>query len=77
MRGILHTRQSTQIAFAAILLFSLLAMTARPATDPDLWWHLRTGQLIVETSHISHTDPFSFTRARGYLERLEQMSTKT
>ena len=38
-------------------------MTARPATDPDLWWHLRTGQWIVETGHIPHTDPFSFTRA--------------
>ena len=33
--------------FAGILLFGLLAMTARPATDPDLWWHLRTGQWIV------------------------------
>ena len=46
-----------------VLLFGLLAMTARPAADPDLWWHLRTGQWIVETGHIPHTDPFSFTRA--------------
>ncbi len=37
-------------------------MTARPVTDPDLWWHLRTGQWIVETGHVPHTDPFSFTR---------------
>ena len=48
--------------FAAILLFGLLAMTARPATDPDLWWHLRTGQWILQTGHIPHSDPFSFTR---------------
>jgi len=54
---------STQTAFAAILLFGLLAMTARNAVDPDLWWHLRTGQWIVETGHIPHSDPFSFTRA--------------
>jgi hypothetical protein len=46
-----------------VLLFGLLAMTARPATDPDLWWHLRTGQWIVETGHVPHSDPFSFTRA--------------
>jgi hypothetical protein len=46
-----------------VLLFGLLGMTARPATDPDLWWHLRTGQRIVETGQIPHTDPFSFTRA--------------
>ncbi|MFZ0480722.1 MAG: hypothetical protein WAL71_16400 [Terriglobales bacterium] len=48
--------------FAAILFFGLLAMTARIATDPDLWWHLRTGKWIVETGHVPHTDPFSFTR---------------
>jgi len=51
-----------RLLFAAILFFGLLAMTARPATDPDLWWHLRTGQWIVETGHVPHTDPFSFTR---------------
>jgi hypothetical protein len=50
-------------AFAGILLFGLLAITARPATDPDLWWHLRTGQWIAENGHIPHADPFSFTRA--------------
>jgi len=49
--------------FPVVLLLGLLGMTARPATDPDLWWHLRTGQWIVETGHIPHTDPFSFTRA--------------
>jgi hypothetical protein len=48
---------------AGILLFGLLAMTARHALDPDLWWHLRTGQWIAETGHIPHSDPFSFTRA--------------
>ena len=46
-----------------VLLLGLFGMTARPATDPDLWWHLRTGQWIVETGHIPHSDPFSFTRA--------------
>src|SRR6202521_2610624 len=63
MRRILESLRSPQIAFAAILLFGLLAMTARPATDPDLWWHLRTGQWIVETGHVPRSDPFSFTRA--------------
>ena len=64
MRRILERLRTPHIAFAAILLFGLLAMTARPATDPDLWWHLRTGQWIVETGHVPHSDPFSFTRAR-------------
>ena len=63
MQRILRKLQSPHIPFAAILLFGLLAMTARNAVDPDLWWHLRTGQWIVETGHVPHTDPFSFTRA--------------
>jgi hypothetical protein len=49
--------------FALVLLLGLLAMTARNAVDPDLWWHLRTGQWIVETGHVPHSDSFSFTRA--------------
>src|SRR6266446_5081166 len=49
--------------FAGILLFGLLAMTARNAVDPDLWWHLRTGQWIMETGYIPRSAPFSFTRA--------------
>jgi len=63
MQRILLSLRRTDLLFAGILLFGLLAMTARPATDPDLWWHLRTGQWIVETGHIPHSDPFSFTRA--------------
>lgn len=29
--------------------------------DPDLWWHARTGQLILATHHLPTTDPYSFT----------------
>ena len=50
-------------AFPVILLMGLFGMTARNATDPDLWWHLRTGQWIVDTGQVPHSDPFSFTRA--------------
>jgi hypothetical protein len=63
MRRTLQTLSGTQLVFTAVLLFGLLAMTARNAIDPDLWWHLRTGQWIVETGHVPHSDPFSFTRA--------------
>ena len=48
--------------FSLVLLLGLLGMTARSAIDPDIWWHLRTGQWIVETGQVPHSDPFSFTR---------------
>ncbi len=30
-------------------------------SDPDLWWHLKTGQIITESGRIPAADPFSFT----------------
>lgn len=52
---------STRRVSAFALLALLLTMTAGPITDPDFWWHLRTGQLIFETRAVPHADPFSFT----------------
>jgi len=47
--------------FVVLLFICLFLMTLRPVTDPDFWWHLRTGQLIVQSHFIPHTDPYSFT----------------
>ena len=30
-----------------------------PIEDPDIWWHLRTGQWIVAHGHVPIEDPFS------------------
>lgn len=52
----------TRRVFVAILALGLFAMAARNVTDPDVWWHLRTGQLIIQNRAFFHTDPYSFTR---------------
>jgi hypothetical protein len=52
----------TRRVFVAILALGLFTMAARGVTDPDVWWHLRTGQLIVQNHAVFHTDPYSFTR---------------
>jgi hypothetical protein len=31
--------------------------------DPDLWWHIKTGQLVLATHQWPVTDPYSFTAA--------------
>ena len=49
--------------FFIMLFLCLFLMTLRPIADPDFWWHLRTGQLMVQTHSIPHSDPFSFTKA--------------
>lgn len=47
---------------AFIILFVLLfAMATRVATDTDMWWHLRTGQYILETGQAVTSDVFSYT----------------
>ncbi|MBM3129703.1 MAG: hypothetical protein FJ009_13890 [Chloroflexi bacterium] len=52
---------STRRLFTAILFLALCVIAAREISDPDFWWHLRTGQFIFETRAIPHTDIFSFT----------------
>ena len=31
------------------------------SVDPDLWWHIKTGETILQTHHWPNTDPYSFT----------------
>ena len=49
--------------FTAILFLALFTMAAREISDPDFWWHLRTGQFILESRAIPHNDIFSHTNA--------------
>lgn len=53
---------STTRVFLAVLLLGLFALAARNVIDPDVWWHLKTGQYISEHKSVPHTDPFSYTR---------------
>ncbi len=57
-----QTLRTTPV-FLAVLFLGLFAMAARNVTDPDVWWHLKTGQYIAEHKSVPHTDPFSYTRA--------------
>jgi hypothetical protein len=52
----------TRRVFVVILALGLFTMAARAVTDPDVWWHLRTGQLMVQNHAVFHADPYSFTR---------------
>ena len=47
--------------FVIVLFSALIFITLRPVTDPDFWWHLKTGQLISQTQQIPKQDPFSYT----------------
>ena len=46
-----------------ITFLAVFAMAARISVDTDTWWHLRTGQWIIEQRTVPQVDPFSYTRA--------------
>jgi hypothetical protein len=54
---------TTRRLFQAVLLMGLFALAARNVTDGDFWWHLRTGEYVLQTLTIPHQDIFSYTRA--------------
>jgi hypothetical protein len=49
--------------FLAVVFIGLFALSLRNVTDPDIWWHLKTGEYIAEHHSVPRTDSFSFTRA--------------
>ena len=38
---------------------ALVGAHAAAVGDPDIWWHLRTGEWILQHRCVPHTDPFS------------------
>ncbi|SRR5579871_2502834 len=55
------SRYAYGVMFLCITALGTFAMAARSVVDPDVWWHLRTGQLILQNHAIFYTDPYSFT----------------
>ena len=53
-------RHCIYIYALAYFAFLYLPHCAR-VVDNDVWWHLKTGQLIAQTHHVPTTDPFTFT----------------
>ncbi|MCY3866257.1 MAG: hypothetical protein OXG68_12540 [Chloroflexi bacterium] len=54
---------TTERAAAIIVSLLLFAMAARVSVDPDMWWHLRLGEHIVESGQPVYTDVFSHSQA--------------
>src|SRR3974377_2329194 len=51
------------LALCAILLLGLFS---REIYASDFWWHLRTGQYIVEQRALPFPDPFAWTTAGAH-----------
>lgn len=48
-------------AFWGILTVLLIVYCGRAITDPDFWWHLKSGEVMLDQGSLLDTDPFNFT----------------
>lgn len=55
------TRVHGAVAAQILLLTVIAAKAADPVVDPDVFWHVATGKLILRTNTVPKTDPFSWT----------------
>lgn len=46
---------------ALFIVLTAVFFFLKPIQDNDFWWHLKTGQYILETKKLPETDPFSYT----------------
>lgn len=47
--------------FLILVLLGIILFVLRPLEDPDFWWHIKTGELILQNQQIPHFDTYSFT----------------
>ncbi len=54
-------RVSPATAGTTLLLTAVAAGAATPVVDPDVFWHVASGEWILKNHRIPKTDPFSWT----------------
>jgi hypothetical protein len=56
-------RISSGLTLTWLLFIAIFSLAAVPPLDPDLWWHLANGRLMVTTASLPHVDLYSFSAA--------------
>ena len=56
-------RVTSTVVLCWLLFTAIFSMAAVPPLDPDLWWHLANGRLMLSTGSIPHVDAYSFSAA--------------
>lgn len=59
-------RRAFSLPVTIVVLLGLVAFwSARNRIqDPDMWWHMKVGEAIVETGELPRTDEYSYTTGR-------------
>ena len=51
----------SKLAALSLTLICLIGLFSTEIADTDFWWHLKTGQYIVEHRSLPIPDPFAYT----------------
>ena len=60
--GLLNIIRSSRRLLVVVFMLVIFAAAARPIKDPDFYWHLKTGQYLLETRSIPSVDVFSYVK---------------
>jgi hypothetical protein len=60
--GFVTTVLSSRRLLVLVFMFLIFAAASKPIKDPDFYWHLKTGQYLLETRTIPSTDMFSWIK---------------
>lgn len=60
-KPLLESVLSLPVTFAVAIGVFVLIVVPRAVNDPDIWWHLRNAQILVQTHRFITQDTFSFT----------------
>jgi hypothetical protein len=63
-------------ALLALVALLLLGVFTPPILDTDFWWHLKTGEYIVNTQTLPVPDPFAWTTAKAPLAYPGEQQTR-
>jgi len=67
-------RSTIWLWIATVALAAALPYALKISADRDLWWHVRTGELILSTGSIPTTDHYSFTAGEASWTNHEWLS---
>ncbi len=73
-RALDRVTRPSGLVLSTVLVIMLAAVT-KPVFDPDFWWHLRAGQIILATHHLIPGDPFTYTVA-GHSWTMHEWATE-
>ena len=57
----MNTSAGDRLLLSVLLALVAVAASASPIRSYDYWWHLKTGEIILQDRLIPRVDPFSFT----------------